>query len=155
MSTFQYYNQQWIAHLVPIEIVPFEKMSFLDARIYVKNNRYIPTSDFNIDYMMKRSMSVYGMSKSAYMYNNLTLGMEYVWNCLVRIYKLYEEVGRFACKITSRGDFYPAMINTSMICWMDFETGHIEFTNMRLIYNQTDVIFIPYCRIELDHEVSL
>ena len=67
VSTFQYYNQKWIAHLVPIEIVPFEKMSFLDARIYIKNNRYIPTSDFNIDYMMKRDYLVQhiGESKSS------------------------------------------------------------------------------------------
>ena len=73
---------------------------------------------------------------------------------MVRIYKMYERVGRFANRITSRHDFYQAMINTSMICWMNLDSGHLEFTKMRLVYNQTDVIDIPYCRIELDHEVN-
>ena len=126
----------------------------MDSKVCVRNNHFFPTSDFNLEYVLKRSMSFYGMSKKQFFYTNMTLGVEYARNSMIRIYKMYERVGRYGNRITSRHDFYQAMINTSMICWMNVESGHLEFTNMRLVYNQTDVIDIPYCSIELDHEVN-
>ena len=124
----------------------------MEERIYIKNNNFLPI--FDDDQISKRAFSLNGMSKKDFMYNNLTVGLEYVRNALTRIFKTYEEIGRFGNRITSRNDFYQAMINTSMICWMNLETGHIEFTNFKSVYNNTEIINIPYCRIELDHEVS-
>ena len=85
----------------------------------------------------------------------LISGLEYVWNVLLRIYKIYEGVGRFGQRFPSRGDFYQAMINSSMICWMDLDSDHLEFRNLRMPYKQTETVDIPYCRIELDHEVKI
>ena len=89
------------------------------------------------------------------MYTTMTLGAEYARNALVRTYKSYFDIGRFGCKITTRNDFYKAMVNSSMICWMNMESGHLEYTNVRFCYNGMDVIDMKYCRIELNHEVLL
>ena len=66
---------------------------------------------------------------------------------------MYDGRGRFGRRVTLQSEFYQAMINSSMICWMDLDSGHLEFNNLRMPYKQTELIDIPYCRIELDHEV--
>ena len=80
-----------------------------------------------------------------------TLGLEYVWNILLRIYMIYDRKGRFGRRVTLRSEFYKAMINSCMICWMDVDSGHLEFRNLRMPYVQA----VQYCRIELDHEVKI
>ena len=126
----------------------------MNTMVQLKNNLYLPSPLCTPEYVKNREFSVFGMSKMAYFYNSLTIGLEYVWNVSLRIYQIYDRIGHFGCRITTRSDFYQAMINSSMICWMNLENGHLEFRNVRLGYNQTDIIDIPYCRIELDHEVS-
>ena len=122
--------------------------------VQLKNNLYLPAPNVTLDYVKNRGFSVFGMSKMAYMYTSLTLGLEYVWNVALRIYKIYDRMGRFGCRITTRSEFYQAMINSSMICWMNLETGHLEFRNVRLAYKNDEIVDIPYCCIELDHEVN-
>ena len=56
--------------------------------------------------------------------------------------------------MTLRNEFYKAMINSSMICWMDVYSGHLEFRELRMPYRQVEIIDVKYCRIELDHEVN-
>ena len=109
----------------------------------MKSNNFVPV----FDQVSKRGLSLNGMSKKDFMYNELTIGLEYARNILGRVFKTYEEIGRFGNRITSRSDFYQAMINSSMICWMNLETGHIEFTNFKMVYSNTEIISIPYCRI--------
>ena len=104
---------------MPIEIEPYEKLTFMDSKVYVGSNHFFPTSDFNLEYVSKRSLSVYGMTKRQFFYTNMTLGAEYARNSLVRIYKMYERVGRFANRITSRQDFYQGNLLTANI----FESG--------------------------------
>ena len=69
---------------------------------------------------------------------------------MFRIYMMYDGV----CQTTLRGEFYKAMINSSMICWMDVDSGHLEFRDLRMPYRQVEIIDVKYCRIELDHEVN-
>ena len=90
----------------------------------------------------------------SFLYNSATIGMEFIHNYLIRIYKMYAGIGRYA-KHTTKEDFYLGMINTSMACWMNLETGHLEFQNMRLCYNTSDVMNITYCRIELNHDTKV
>ena len=122
--------------------------------VQLKNNLYLPAPNITLDYVKNRRFSVFGMSKMAYLYTSLTLGLEYVWNVAVRIYKIYDRMGRFGRRLTTRSEFYQAMINSSMICWMNLETGHLEFRNVRLAYKNDEIVDIPYCCIELDHEVN-
>ena len=126
----------------------------METMVQLKNNLYLPAPNVTLDYVKNRGFSVFGMSKMAYMYTSLTLGLEYVWNVALRIYKIYDRMGRFGCRITTRSEFYQAMINSSMICWMNLETGHLEFRNVRLAYKNDEIVDIPYCCIELDHEVK-
>ena len=126
----------------------------MDERIHIKNKHFLPTpSTLDFDSIPSRGFSVYGMSKRDFMFNNLTLGLEYARNGLERIFKMYEGIGRFGNRATTPSDFYQAMINTSMICWMNSDTGHIEFSNIESVYKNTDTIRIIQCRIELNHEV--
>ena len=64
---------------------------------------------------------------------------------------IYDGKGRFGRRVTLRGEFYKAMINSSMICWMNVDSGHLEFRDLRMPYRQA----VQYCRIELDHEVNI
>ena len=79
-------------------------------------------------------------------------GIEYICNYLMRIYKIYAGIGRYAHRITTREDVYAGLVNSSMICFMNLETGHLEITNIRLCYNTTDVINVDKCLIELNHD---
>ena len=114
------------------------------------NCRWVP-KDMNIVNTIERSASYYGMTFWSYLFTDLTVGFEYRINTLVRIFKAYGHVGRFASRKTTREQFYNAMVNTSMICWMKYKTGHLVFENLRLPFQDTSVIDVKYIKIELDH----
>ena len=69
-----YYSKKWSTHLVPTKIETFHKLPFLESVVKLKQNLFLPNSEFSLDYVKNRAFSVYGMSKRAFMYNYLTIG---------------------------------------------------------------------------------
>ena len=158
----------WNNNLTPVPIEPFEKAPFTTTQVTLQgkapdttdatfakdmlNRRWVPKG-LNITYAMRRSASYYGMQLGAYLYNQATIGVEYPLNIFFRVFLRYAHIGRFSPKRrTTRCDMYQAMVNTCMISWMDFETGHLRFENLRLPFQDTSVININYVTIDLDHD---
>ena len=43
------------------------------------------------------------------------------------------------------------IVNTSLVCWISTETGHLEFQDAFLIKQKRSKGSISYLRVELDH----
>ena len=160
----------WCSNLTPVKIEAFEDAPFMTTQValegqvpdpkspnfpeQMRDYRWVPQG-MNITYCILRSVSYYGMSLQSYLYNQMTIGVEYPLNTLLRIFLSYSHVGRFSPRNkTSRTDMYLALVNTSMISWMDFRTGNLRFENLRLPFQDTSVINVKYLTIELDHETQ-
>lgn len=116
-----------------------------------KQGAYMPAG-VNLEGVIARSVAFYGMKLSSFLYTEATLGLEYPRNVFWRIFKLYARVGRMRHMKTTPHEFYMGMVNTSMVCYLNAETGHLEFRNLRLTYNETDVRDYKLIVIELDHK---
>ena len=165
---FKFILVSWWNNLTPVTILPFDKAPFMTNQValegqvpdptspnfpeQVYNYRWVPQG-LNITFAIARSASYYGMWLGSYLFNQFTIGIEYPMNVLFRIFLAYSHVGRFApSNKTSRSDMYLALVNTSMICWMDFKTGNLRYENLRLPFKDTSVINVKYITIDLDHE---
>lgn len=156
-SNYDYYfNHMYLLYLMPAEIKSYQSSTFLRDNVVLKDKSEGQPNHFHPvpEVLHLRGMSLYGMTRLDFLYNVMTIGPEYVRNYLVRIFKMYGRIEPYNRRITTHHDFYLAMINTSMICWMNLDSGHLEFTNMHLYYNGADTIDISYCRIELDHDAQ-
>ena len=68
---------------------------------------------------------------------------------------MFARVGRYGSRSPTPSELYSAVINTSMSTWINPTSGNVEMKNMRMVYNNKDVIDIKYLKIELDHEREL
>ena len=167
-NAFSHLIELWRSHAEPdVPILPFDQAPFMTTQVHLEGQVPDPTSPnfpeqvynyrwmpqgMNIRYAIDRSVSYYGLTLSSYLYNGVTIGLEYAANVLLRIFLAYSHADPKWKYKTSRSDMYLAMVNTSMICWMDFKTGHLRLENLRLPYKDTSVINVKYITIDLDHE---
>ena len=86
-----------------------------------KNCSFFPV-DLKLGDVQSGSLACYGISAHSFLYNSATIGMEFIHNYLLRIYKMYAGIGRYT-KHTTREDFYLGMINTSTFNGMLDEFG--------------------------------
>ena len=116
---YKHYSLHWKAHMVPQPIPSLGSQVFMDEHIAVKYNakydklHFTPTK-FNRSVSEKQGYALYGSTKADFLWITLTMGFEYFFFALKRIYKMYGNVGKYATKHTSRRNFYLAMINSSM-----------------------------------------
>ena len=113
----------------PQTIKSMENEVFMDEHISVKfnpkyQNLHFTPSKFSKGMSELRGYALYGCKQLDFMWITFTLGFEYFFNALQRIYGMYGNSGKYAKKHTSRGDFYQAMINSSMGMKIEISKSH-------------------------------
>ena len=116
---YTFYSNHWKAHMIPQPIKSMESEVFMDEHIAVKYNAkydklHFTPSKFNRSISETQGYALYGSSRFDFLWITFTMGFEYFFSALQRIFKMYGKVGKYANKHTSRKDFYLAMINSSM-----------------------------------------
>ena len=116
---YTFYSNHWKAHMIPQPIKSMESEVFMDEHIAVKYNAkydklHFTPSKFNQSISETQGYALYGSSRFDFLWITLTMGFEYFFCALQRIFKMYGNVGKYANKHTTRKDFYLAMINSSM-----------------------------------------
>ena len=114
-----FYSKHWKAHMIPRPIKSMASELFMDGHIDLKynakyNKLHFTPSKFNRSMSEAQGYALYGSSRLDFLWITFTMGFEYYLYALLRIFKMYGNVGKYANKHTSRRDFYLAMINSSM-----------------------------------------
>ena len=81
-----------------------------------------------------------------------SMAFEYICTGFVKSILTYAKIGRFATHVTTARDLYSMIINTSLICWLNTETGHLEFQDVSIVKLKHSKASISQLTVELDHD---
>ena len=137
-TLYWFYHKHWRDHMQPQNIKSIEKEVFMDEHISVKFNPkyqklHFTPSKFTLGMAKLQGYALYGCHQFDFLWITFTMGFEYFFNALKRIYGMYGNYGKYANKHTSRRDFYLAMINSSM--------GKLNFRNPKHFKKCSNKVF--------------
>ena len=148
----------WRKHIKPLPVKKngTEDEPFLSRKLAVRDHhvtegKRVWVPKLTVDDVERRAFSDLGMSLWAYLRDLFTWNLEYKIQAIWRVVATDLRIGRYARRTCTDADVYQMVINVTLACYIDVDTGHCVLYDTTMPWKQDQTKNWHKIIIELDH----
>ena len=148
------YVEFWHRHLqpAPLDVAPFLATEVEVTTSANRQDRSEWLPKWTLADVRRRGFASVGLTLLAYLRLTFTLGLEYRLNVMYRYFMVKFGFGAYGAQRNTPAGLYRFAINTSVACYIDTATGHVEMYDTAVFSKDNSIKLLKRITLELDHE---